>query len=175
MGNAALYISVTAGLAVIGLVWTLGQWKGKVDAERTSFKDFMSEIRQNINAIRSDIKDDFHRLSMNTPISTAQSHSPIRLNDLGQKISEKLGAKSWAESEGEKLVGKVSGKDAFEIRSFAFQYADNYESDERLLKEIRKIAFDHGITLIDVTRVLGLELRDVLMREVGMEHLNLDT
>ena len=54
-----------------------GKWQEEVDTDRKAFKDFMKEIRQ-------DIKKILERL----PQRTIESTSPLRLTDLGKKISQ---------------------------------------------------------------------------------------
>lgn len=38
-------------VALVGAVFALGQWKGRVDADRASFKELMKEVRDDIKEI----------------------------------------------------------------------------------------------------------------------------
>ena len=64
-----------------GAVFAFGQWKGRVDSDRESFKELMAEIR-------SDIKEILRRL----PSRTLTDGSPPRLTDVGKSISARFAA-----------------------------------------------------------------------------------
>lgn len=84
-GLVAAGALVSAVVAIIAGTLKVGAWKGKVDADRQSFKEFMDEIR-------ADIKKIFDRL----PPATSTSASPLQLTDLGKDVSEFIEAKAWA-------------------------------------------------------------------------------
>ena len=69
-------VSLGGVVAVIGLVFAVGIWKGKVDSDRTNFKDFMKEVRDDIKTILSRLQ---------TPEATRSS--PLRLTDFGKDLS----------------------------------------------------------------------------------------
>ena len=85
----ALGISLTLMIAVITSAYRFGVWKGKVDNDRTSFKEFMSEVRADIKLILTRL-----------PPTTTTSASPIRLTDLGEHISNSIDAKGYKNSTG---------------------------------------------------------------------------
>ena len=64
-----------------GVIFAFGQWKGRVDSDRESFKELMTEIR-------SDLKEILRRL----PSRTLTDGSPPRLTDLDKSISARSAA-----------------------------------------------------------------------------------
>ena len=62
--------------ATTGVIFAFGQWKGRVDSDRTLFKELMAEVR-------SDLKEILRRL----PSRTLIDGSPPRLTDLDKSIS----------------------------------------------------------------------------------------
>lgn len=64
-----------------GAVFAFGQWKGRVDSDRESFKELMAEIR-------SDLKEILRRL----PSRTLTDGSTPQLTDLGKSISARSAA-----------------------------------------------------------------------------------
>ena len=64
-----------------GAIFALGQWKGRVDSDRESFKELMVEVR-------SDLKEMLRLL----PSRTLTDGSPSRLTDLGKSISARSAA-----------------------------------------------------------------------------------
>ena len=119
----ALGISLTLLLAGFTLVYKIGKWQGKVDTDRKNFKEFMTEIRNKLDDI-------FIRLPA-TPINQG---SPIRLTDLGERISNDINAEEWAEALANEMFEDTKGLDAFEIQEKSFEKAKNFKPDESLLK-----------------------------------------
>ena len=144
---------VTALFTFAVLVFKFGSWYGEVNSDRKMFKEFMREIRKNIN----DILD---RLSPPPTIS----ESPIRLSELGERISKNIGAKAWAAEVAQELVDQARGMDPFQVQTLSFDHAKSFEPDDELLAKMRQSAYEAGIDLEGVERVLGVELRDNLLQ-----------
>ena len=85
-----LAMSVIVLLALIATVFKFGNWYGEVNSDWKGFDQFMEGVHQELEEIRKDIKDIFHRLP---PVPTTNA-SPIRLSELGERISEEIGAKA---------------------------------------------------------------------------------
>lgn len=84
------------GIALVLLVFGSGRWVGGVNADRTAFKQFMEEIR-------SDIEEVLSRLA---PVTVARG-SPVRLTDLGREISSALDVKAWASGQADTLLERA--------------------------------------------------------------------
>ena len=93
------------------------RWRADVDTDRRDFKSFMNEIRDELGRIHSRIDDIFGRLG---GPATLRTESPIQLTDLGQSISEKIGASDWAAKHAEKLSDRVADFPAYDIQELAF-------------------------------------------------------
>ena len=159
----ALGISITLMIAVITGAYNFGVWKGKLDNDRTSFKEFMSEVRADIKLILTRL-----------PPTPTTSESPIRLTDLGERISNSIDAKYWAIKKAQELVDKTKDMDSFEIQDFSFNYAKALDPDEALLEKMREAAFESGIDLSGVKNVLGVVLRDEFLKLNNLQHSSLD-
>lgn len=154
------------GLTALGGGWALhrrsiraAEWKGEVNADRASFKEFMREIRDKIDKI-------FDRL----PPVVAIGRSPVRLTELGQTISKEIEAPAWAGRIAAAVEDRVKGCEAYDIQDFSFSFVDGelqYSPDER--RAIRKCAYEHGVSEEQVHRVLGIELRDKLLTLASLD------
>ena len=84
----AVVAAVMGGLLTLmgGLV-TLGIWIGKVNADRSSFKEFMTQSRNDMTEIRERLYNISERLSLQPG---AAPGSPIRLTNFGKKVSDSL-------------------------------------------------------------------------------------
>lgn len=148
---------VIAGLS--GLVG-IGVWVGKINEHKASGSSFMSDIKSEIAQLRSDVKE----LSTQLGNHTIKNASPLLLTDLGQDISRKLAAPSWAEKQAEELFEQVKGKTKYDIQEFAFEYVrEKYTPDEVLETSIKLSAFEKGLRKEQVLNVLAIELRDRLI------------
>lgn len=135
------------------------KWKGEVDSERTSFKEFMKEIREKIDKI-------FERLPANTLLSS----SPLRLADLGEKVSERIGAAGLAAGLSDALFTKVKDKSPYEVQQFCLDYVKQTDRSKRFVNwtpdqvlKFSDCAYDNGIPIEQVLDVIGIELRDKLI------------
>ena len=62
----------------------------------------------------------------------------------------------------------------FQIQTLSFDHVKSFEPDETLLYKMQESAFESGIDLEGVKNVLGVELRDCLLRMNKLTHSSLD-
>ena len=139
--------------AAVGTIFGFGLWKGRVDSDRASFKEFMKEVR-------NDIKEILRRL----PSHTLAGSSPLRLTDLGKSISERLDAPALAQDLAPLLQQRIKGKTPYEIQEMCFDYIRHeYKPPDEVEALIKTCAYDNGIDRGQVVDVLAVELRDRLL------------
>lgn len=145
---------VVAALALAGAIFGAGKWVGAVNSDRASFKEFMAEVRD-------DIKEILQRL----PARTVTGGSPLRLTDLGRKISEHLGAAAIARDLADEFRDRVAGKPEHEIQETCFDFIENrYVPAKDVDALIRASAYENGIEREQVLRVIAIEMRDRLLQ-----------
>ena len=149
LDNPLVYV---AAVGIIGLIFGIGTWVGAVNADRTSFKAFMKEIR-----------DDLKKILSRLPPRVYVGESPIELTELGRSISRRLNGKDWAEGHAESLREEMRGKEPYEVQGMCFEYAKNFEPEGDMEGMIQTIAYENGIKREAVLDVLALELRDRLI------------
>ena len=156
--NPLFWIAFLSLLSVAaGAIFAFGQWKGKVDSDRASFKGFMTEVR-------NDIKEILGRL----PSHTLTGSSPLRLTDLGRTISERLDAPALAQDLAPFLQERIKGKTPYEIQEMCFDYIRHeYKPPDEVEALIKTCAYDNGIDRGQVVDVLAVELRDRLLGMVA--------
>ena len=141
--------------AAVGTIFGFGLWKGKVDSDRASFKEFMKEVR-------NDIKELLRRSS-----HTLAGSSPLRLTDLGKSISGRLDAPALAQDLAPLLQKRIEGKTPYEIQEMCFDYIRHeYKPPDQVEALIKACAYDNGIDRGQVVDVLAVELRDRLLEMV---------
>ena len=155
-------IAATVLIAVITLAFKIGDWRGHVDSDRDTFKKFITEVRD-------DIKEILKRL----PPDTVKGTSPLQLTELGESISEELKASDWAKGTAPLLIAQIRGKHPYEIQEFCLEYATKlFTPSEDLDRKIQTCAYQKGISKEQVLRVLAVELRDELLKEMGIKQDN---
>lgn len=151
---------VVVAVATLGLVIWMSRWFGKHE----QWTKGMDEFKQETKAALIEIRDDIKKLLTAMPPDVIRGASPVRLTDLGKKVSECVEASAWAEQKAPQLVGEVKGKSAYDVQEFCIAYMrSEYRptaSEDDLFK---KCAFDHGIKLDQVLAVCAVELRDRLL------------
>ena len=152
-GNPFLWIVVA--IAVGGLIFGAGKWVGAVNSDRASFSAFTKEIR-----------DDIKKILDRLPSQTVSSSSPLQLTELGRTISVRISALSIAEELAAVVREQVRGRQAYEIQEICFDYVlKQYEPREDQEAVIKECAYENGIDLEQVMKVIAVELRDFLLRE----------
>ena len=152
MEDIYILAGAAAVVGIAAMLVKIGAWKGRMDEHRDTASSFMEEIR-------ADIKRILGRLS-----PALEGSSPIRLTDLGRRVSEKLELSSWASQEAARFREYTAGKSAYDIQEFCFDYVRNeFKPDTDQEAAIKECAFQNGIDTQSVLDVLAVELRDVLL------------
>ncbi len=119
--DSVIWISAVAGslIAVVAVV-SLGrliyrsriekaekeaEWKGRTDESVSNLKTTLTNIENYLRSL-------FER---GLPTEVVIGHSPMKLNELGEAVSEHLGAKDWAREEANKLQPDLQGMEPFEL------------------------------------------------------------
>lgn len=150
-------IYVVGGIAGIGAIWKLGEWKGRTD-------DSVSAIKDTIREIREDIKKILGRL----PPPAVEQGSPLRLTEFGEEISRRLDARSWATETASNLLPEVRGKQAFQVDEFCETYVQTRLSEE-WKTEVARCAYELGRDRESILSVLRVVLRDELLSRLPAE------
>ena len=157
---------LVVGLAAGGGVFGVGQWVGRVNSDRESFKDFVKEVREKLDKVEERIGEIFQRLQTQT---TTRS-SARRLTDLGKKISESLNAADWAlqaVSDIKKFVPDINEMEPYDVQELCFRYVNTgvFSPTPEYEKRLKACAYENGIDLAQVRDVLAIELRDYILKK----------
>ena len=143
-------------LAILGGVGGLIYWKGQVDSDRKSFKEFMQEVR-------GDIKTILERI----PPKTVTAGSPLQLTGFGKTIAEAFGAEEWAK-ESIAALGKPNEmvtKEPFQIDELCNKHV-HHDLSRNEYDRVQNCAYHHGIEPDDVLQVLRVVLREEVLNSL---------
>ena len=147
-------ISGAIGAIVVGtLIFKAGGWHSRVNADLSTLKQFMDEIR-------GDIKDILRRL----PPQPVTGESPLRLTDFGRELAADVGAEAWAERHAPTLRPRVAGLEPFEVDDLCAKYTHD-SLDDDMSGAVARCAYEFGIERGAVLSVLRVVLRDALLQQ----------
>ena len=95
--------------------------------------------------------------------------SPLQLTEFGKNISDSIDAKGIAQSLVAGVNPNVRDKPAYDIQEFCFAHVNECELPEAQLNHIKQCAFDNGIEQKNVRRVIAVELRNLILSELGLQ------
>ena len=151
---------VTASLALLGALWYVANWHGKVNSDRKAFNEFMSYMRDKIDQI-------FDRL----PTEATTSLSPVQLTDLGKQVSKDADAKLWVAEHALDARKQTEGMSPYDVQQFCFSYVSMERFDEVQERKAKDAAFKNGLTISEVLRVVAIELRNELLSEAQISEI----
>ena len=164
IGAAEAAIIVPIVFAVLGAVIALTRWMTKVDEDRNKFKTFIDKMEVKWELIQDKLESigrDLARIEATR--NTTEKASPLKLTDLGCKVSEQLGATEWARETATELRSEVEGMEAYEISAYSRDYVDNTKLPDEIDVRIAVCMGEHEIDEHQVLDVLFVELCDALL------------
>ncbi len=145
------YVSIAVLLlAVGGIILKFGKWTGEVNSDRDRFNKFIKEVRDVVNSDRDrfnkfikEVRDDIKTILSRIPPSVVVGSSPLRLTELGGKISKEIHAKEWAKEIANDLIESVKNKQPYEIQETCIQYIDDdFDPDDDLNIKLNASAYE---------------------------------
>lgn len=159
--------SYLALAALFGLVFAIGRWIGEVNSDRKAFKEFMAEVRWDVKEIKAEIRNIQEALARLAP-KIVGSTSRIGLTESGERVSEAIEARELAAELGQGLLPQAEGKRPHEIARLSNDYVhDTFEPTAVQLDGFDAVAYEAGISRLEVFQVIAVELRDHLLAQAS--------
>lgn len=154
MGAVWITPVVIGGIAIVTLVYRVGAWVGGVNEHKRTVGAFMEEVSKDIKV-----------LLRRVPPPTVSGGSPLRLTDLGERVSGEIGAIAWAKRTATTLADRVAGKRPDEIQEFCLAYVngDEFQPDNAFDTVIKITGYENGVDRAGVLDVLAITLRYELL------------
>ena len=156
-------------------IWKISAWKQTVDSKLESLESKVEGLDIRLTRVEKRLDELFKLFTefLFNRQEITKSTSPLTLTDYGKELSEKVNAGEIVEQFADYLFKKVKGRNEYQIQEICFEFAKLElleklkANDPQEFEEISKIAFNEGIELSKVTRVIGLELRDRMFEMRG--------
>lgn len=160
--------------ALVGLVFAVGRWVGEVNSDRKSFKEFMAETRRQLAEIHRQLAEIHRQLAEvhrqigeifgRLPSEAVAGTSPLRLTELGKRVSEAVDGRELAVELAQGLLPQAEGKRPHQIARLCSDYVnDTFKPTAEQLDRFEAAAYEEGITRSEVFQVIAIELRDHLL------------
>jgi len=170
--NSAVFVLVCILLIVAFLVYKAGA----IVTMFGEFKDKNRKIDDKLDSMHSSLSDikATTNLLYQAHLSTIKAASPIKLTPLGQEISDALGVPAIVNAHWDAINSEMVAKNPqnpYDIQSVALAIARNcfdriFSEEER--NRAKTIAFNKGMNLLEIFPVIGIEVRNRVMKERGL-------
>ena len=146
-------------------------WKQTVDSELKRQENELDDLEKRFGRFEEKI-DRLTELMISSfnDRRIIQSTSPLTLTDYGEELAEKANAEIIAERYAGQLFKEIENLNEYQIQEFCFDFTkqklleDLKTNDHEDFEVISRLAFNEGIEIDKVTRVIGLVLRDQLIK-----------
>ncbi len=172
--------AVTLALAIVIYAWRAGGWVGVTRVQISHINEKIDKLADDFKALNTRVDKLYDRLFLRPSQSVTQSLSPISLSDYGKKISQDIDAPSLAKQYVNVLQDKSVGMNPYQIQELCFAFdrdeliKDMEEHDKDNFTKVTTCAFQEGIAVETITRVIGILMRDILLEQAGHAHTAVD-
>lgn len=160
------------GLAIF-LTAKITTWKNRVDSVSGNLEEFKGVVTAFMKEIRDDVKDILGRL----PPAVSRPGSPTTLTDLGEKVAKEIHADQWipqyAKSQNHTIA---ESKSPYEIQEACLRHAKIFllgklkeQNRQNIISDMESSAYQNGLQLAQVQEVVGIKLRDEILKIRGLE------
>lgn len=173
------------------LIWRLSKWHSdlnhrmgdtetKIEGVQTklgSLETLTGNLSNRLDKINDDIKE-IYKLIVGNPLEKVTS--PISLTEYGKSLSERLEALKIVDLKLTQVTRSVEGMNAYQIQEYCFSFSKEQLLDElqkknpELAQKIYEVAFDEGMEIEKLTRVIALEMRDRILSDLNKSHEEID-
>jgi hypothetical protein len=184
---AATGLLITILVLVIKMIFKLGQWQQRQNAQDISVSKLdnkTNEIDKDIKIIKSDIvetKNNVKWISTFLKIDPiAQEQSPLSLTKKGEEIRKRIKADEIFERNRSELISRIDNektKNAYDIQMEAFRVVDEHLQKLLTDSELTKIkdeAFTINRPISNVLTIFQILLRDYLFKEKNISIGDID-
>ncbi len=165
---------ITLAIVVLGIIiritWRIATTYTKfdgIDARFNKVEKDISRIETLINTV----------LGLISPKPISESQSPVELNELGNEIFAKINGNNLVKNHID-FIEHDDEMNAYQIQQVCFDYAQA-ELMEKISDEergtLQKAAFDAGLPIQSILRILGIELRNAKLNALNMNPAAIDS
>ena len=167
-------------LVAVWLAWKVASWKATVDGRLTGIEKAVETLTQRMDTLTHKV-DDIYRWIMNDSFRSIEKvDSPIALSEYGKELFYLIDAEKIVNQYAEKMYNETQEMNAYKVQEYCFTYCKEKlmdeleENDKEQSEKMALVAFDQGINMERITRVVGIALRDRVLQKGGELHTEVD-
>ena len=176
--NGAVFVLVVILLLALWFCYKIGgivKTFSGIEKRNDRFDENLDNIKEGLFSVKATVE-----LLYKKELSTMQTKSPVSLSPKGEEVSEKINAvqkiaNHWPEIKN--LVGVDNILNPYDIQTIVMDKAQKCFDGlftEQEKSEIKLYAFNVGMNLMEIYPVLGIIIRDKLLREKGINVNDID-
>lgn len=144
-------------MVILNVIIFAASRRDKLGDRIDKLRDRVDTLIDRVGGLEQRVSHIEGRLGPPVPATIA---SPLRLTEYGENISAVVDAPLWASQHVTTLSEKVRDKRPYEIEEISFAFAEQYDPSPSM----RDAMWEHGYSIEHVRTVLGIVLRDELLR-----------
>ncbi len=143
----------------------------------------IEEIREKISGLIGRVDTLSDQVAASRGKEIYKNKSPVSLSEYGESLSKKIDVKSVTDRYREQLTKRAKKRkmNAYQIQQSCFDFAQNQiakdleENSKEQYDQLASVAFNEGIQIGDLMRVLGLILRDQVLKACDISVSDIDS
>ncbi len=157
-------------LIIGGMIW----WASSINTKMKGFNHRFDAIDGRFNRVEKDINS---ILGLIPQKQISVSQSPVELNKLGNEIFAKINGDNLVKNHID-LIEHNDEMNEYQIQQVCFDYAqaelmEKISDEERGM--LQNAAFDAGLPIQSILRILGIELRNAKLNALNMNPAAIDS
>ena len=168
-----LVLSAAAGAIAASI--RIGVYKNKVDnLETTVGKDEHAGLRKTVGDVRDKVVACETSLKEREPLT--KKRSPVSLSDRGEMFLKSSGGEQFVNEHFDELLKNIEERNpqtAYDVQIYAEEAIKGLHDDERL-NPLKEFLFKDGSSMDDLTVVMGIYLRDKILKYKQWNVSNID-
>ncbi len=163
---------VLVALVVIA-IWKVPTWKVSIEHRLSAVEKAVDGLSGKMDEVYSVIINKYGR-------AVDQAGSPVTLTEYGKELFARIDAEKIVDKYVDRLLQETKDMNAYQVQEHCFLFcketllADLEEQDKDSFEKISTVAFEEGIDLEKITRVVGISLRDRVLPMQGKSHIEVD-
>lgn len=174
MSNDFFSWAIPLGVSILSGAVTFYSTQQVISEKLKRLEDDMRDLKSQGQNLRDKVIASEAILKERGPV--VRSSSPVSLTERGQAILAESGGNQYLEKHLDKFVAELKKrkpKSAYDVQEFSKEIVEGQSNTEDFIP-LKNYLFQEGIGLEDLVLVLGTELRDRALPELGFDSSDLD-
>jgi hypothetical protein len=172
---ATVAVTVTTAISFLVIrIFNLGKVSHRLETVERDIKS----VKKDVGAARKDLTARIDNVLKSLALKqVSKSESPRSLNEFGKKVLRDSGVHSIIEPKLSEIVEQVkahSPENPYQVQEMLIDIIGNLKTDSTLKNDVEQAAFKSGVAVDTVLLVGAIDIRDMVLAELGMTPEDID-